>query len=790
MRGQISRALWRVAPGALLVAFAAAALPAAPLRAQQAASISGRVLSAAGEPAGDAQVSVVELRRRVSTAADGSFRIDNVPAGRVLLEVVSPRFGSATQQVVVTGGRQASVQVTLRPAVRLDEVVVTVSPEARGLAEAYQPVTVLSGRKLADRLEPTLGETLAREPGVTSSYFGPGASRPVIRGLGGDRIRVLEGGVGVGDVSNVAPEHAVMSDPLSAERIEVVRGPATLLYGSSAVGGVVNVIDRRIPDFAPRRPLAASLDLRGGTVADERSGALRLDGGLGRVAWHGGYLRRRTHDYAIPGFAEDNARDHGDGEPEDGRLGDGDHGEGEHGEEQEGAPGVLANTAADAEGGSVGLSYVAEAGYLGVAWSGYDTFYGIPDHHDEGGEESGLGTGEGEVEAAGVKIDQRARRVDLRGELARGSDLLRGFRLRLGVTDYDHAELVGEEVETRWTNDAWEGRIEALHRLRAALSGWLGVQLSRREFAAVGEDAFLPPSTTHARAVFAFEELELEEGRWMLQGGARYESQDVEGGAAGERSFGGFSSSAGVVWRPAEEYSLTLALSRAVRLPTAEELFTDGPHAARSGFVIGDPGLEEETSLGLDVSFRKPAGRLTGQADLFANRFDDFIFEELTGEERDGLRVLRYAQRDALFTGGELRAGFELVRAEPHHLTLAISADYVRAELEDSGEPLPRIPALRTGVGLTYQGPGLWGAAEVRRVDEQDRVAPLEEPTRGYTLLDATIGWRFFLGGLVHELALRGTNLSDEEARNHVSFLKEVAPLPGRDIGLSYEVSF
>jgi len=441
MRGQISRALWRVAPGALLVAFAAGALPGAVLRAQQVASISGRVLSAAGEPAGDAQVTVVELRRRVSTAADGSFRIDNIPAGRVLLEVVSPRFGSATQQVVVTEGRPASVQVTLRRAVRLDEVVVTVSPEARGLAEAYQPVTVLSGRKLANRLEPTLGETLAREPGVTSSYFGPGASRPGVGGLGGDRIRVREGGVGVGDVSNVAPEHAVMSDPLSAERIEVVRGPATLLYGSSAVGGVVNVIDRRIPDFAPRRPLAASLDLRGGTVADERRGALRLDGGLGRVAWHGGYLRRRTHDYAIPGFAEANAHGNDGGvEPEeiglgDGDHGDGDHGEGEHGEEQEGAPGVLANTAADAEGGSVGLSYVAEAGYLGAAWSGYDTFYGIPGHHDEGGEGSGLDTGEGEVAAAGVKIDQRARRVDLRGELARGSDLLRGFRLRLGVTD-------------------------------------------------------------------------------------------------------------------------------------------------------------------------------------------------------------------------------------------------------------------------------------------------------------------------------------------------------------------
>ncbi|HVF59816.1 MAG TPA: TonB-dependent receptor [Thermoanaerobaculia bacterium] len=735
---------------------------AAPAAAQPArGSIAGKVVSEGGAPIAGADVSILEINRHASTGADGAFRFDNVPPGEYLLEAVSERAGTGLTRAVVAAGATAEVTLGLDLAVHREEILVTASADARGQLELAQPTTVIGGEELRRRLEPSLGETLSKEAGVSSTYFGPGASRPVIRGLGGDRVRVLQDGLGAGDASSTSPDHAVSIDPLTAERIEVLRGPSTLLYGSSAVGGVVNVIDQRIPDRVPSAPVTGLVELRGGTVADERGGAAVLDGGRGEWAWHVDFLKRETDDYEVPDSAV--------------------------------SGGVLENSALETESGSVGVSWVSEGGFLGVAVGGLDSFYGVPGGHAHA-------EGEGEEEAP-VRIDLEQCRADLRGAITRPFGPFRGARLRIGTTEYEHTELEGAEIGTVFTNETWEGRFELVQRPFGALSGSFGAQVATRDFTAVGEEAFIPPTETESWALFAFEEVARGPVTWLF--GARYESQDVGADLPAvppeslesrigidSRSVDGLSASAGVVWRPAEEYSFAFSLARSTKLPNAEELFSNGPHIATRAFEVGDPSLEQETSLGADLSLRKHGGRLSGEVSLFANRFDDYIFEQATGDEADGLPVFRFVQRDAEFVGAELTGVVELYHGEPHHFDLELGADFVHAELRDTGEPLPRIPPRRYRLGFHYLGERLQGTVEGQRVEAQDRLAALETRTEGYTLLNASLSYRFFFGERLLDLLLRGTNLTDEEARNHVSFLKDLVPLPGRDVSLAVRFSF
>jgi len=719
-------------------------------------------------PAGT-EVELVELRRRVTVGADGAFRFEDVPVGSYLVRAEGP-LGRGVARTRVVEDETATVALRIDLAFA-DEVVVSASADPRRQLEVAQPTSVLAGDELDARLEGTLGATLDEQPGVSSTYFGPGASRPVIRGLGGERVRTLEGGIGSADASAASPDHAVSVDPLSAERIEIVRGPATLLYGSSAVGGVVNVLDGRIPDHVPAE-VNGRVELLGGTVSEERSGAVSVTGGSGRIAWHADYLRRETDDHEIPGFAESR------------RLREEERGEDE-GEGEEEAFGVLENSALDNESGAVGLSWVTDRGFLGVSYRGFDTFYGVPGHaHGEGDEPEDEGHGE-----APVRIDLEQRRVDLEGELRRDFGLFRGAKLRFGSADYEHAELEGDEVGTRFLNDSWEGRFELVQRRWRSLSGSVGLQVSRSDFSALGGEAFVPPSVTDSAALFVFEELAAgDELTWQL--GLRYETQDVEpAGGLPARSFDGVSASAGLVWTFAPDLSLTASVSRSERLPTATELYADGPHAATRAFEIGDPDLATEESLGVDLALKAGGERASGSLNLFVNSFDGYVYEEPTGDLEDGLAVVRFVQRDAEFVGGELDAVVRVADFGAGHLDLTARADVVRAELDD-GTPLPRIPPLRYGLGLSFHR-GPWRAAlEGRRLAEQDRTAPNERPTDGHTLLNGSASYRIVHGDLVSEIVLRGTNLTDEEARNHVSFLKDLVPLPGRDLSLILRLSF
>ncbi len=702
---------------------------------QSTGSISGTVFSSRGAVVGDATVTLVELRRAVKSAADGTFRFDNIRPGHYHISVESPREGSATGDVEVTAGQTRTMEIMVDRLVHAEEIVVSASPETRVASEVYQPVNVMDEEDIARRIQPTLGETLKQEPGVDATYFGPGSSRPIIRGLGADRIRILQEGIGTGDASNVSPDHAVSIDPASAEQIEIVRGPATLLYGSNAVGGVVNVIDQRIPSRVPASLITGNVDLRASSVAGERTGSFNLLGGQDRFAWHAGYLRRETDDYAVPGPVDE-----------------------------------LPNSSLSTDSASLGASWVATRGFVGLGVSAYNSNYGIP-----GGDEP-------------VRIDLEQTRIDLKGAMNL-SGLFRDVRFRAGKSGYEHVELEGSEVGTRFLNDAVEARIEAAHRDFGPLRGSFGVQVSQNDFEAMGEEAYIPPNETMTRAAFVFEELTF--GAADLQFGARWEDQDASTSAAElpDRHFSGLSGSIGAILHPIENYTIAVSLARAVRLPTATELYAHGPHAATRQFEIGNPMLDEETSLGLDISLRKTAGRFNGQINLFNNEFEGYIFESPTPDIEEDLPVFRFRQSDARFRGIEIDTHVELWHRDTRHIELEAGADYVRATVAGGGN-LPRITPMRLRAGLRYEAGPFSAMAEAQRYANQDDVATFEQPTEGYTLVNATVGYRFFMKSTIHDVMLRGTNLTNELARSHVSALKDLAPLPGRDIGVSYRLTF
>ncbi len=742
-------------------------LVARPLAAQEGGSVGGTVRAEDGTPVAGAAVRLLELRRGTRSDSEGAFRFEAVPAGRYLLEASREGRGHGVGEVTVSAGVAATADVVLLSEAHAEEIVVTASPILSSQLELAQPTTVLDGEELAAAVQPSLGETLEQEAGISSTYFGPGASRPVIRGLAGDRVRTLEDGVGSLDVSALSPDHAVSLEPLQAERIEVVRGPATLLYGSSAIGGVVNVLDGRIPDFPSSERVSGSVTLVGGSASDERTGSLDLEGGGRAWGWSLGALRRETDDYEIPGRAEVEGLE-----------------EEEEGEHEE-VFGVLPNSDIETTSGRLGAShFFGDAGFLGVSVSGLDSDYGIPGGHaHEEGEAGGEGEG-GEEKEGGVRIDMEQRRADVRGEVTRPFGVFRGFRARVGVADYEHAEIEPSgEIGTQFFNDAWEGRFELVQKRRRAWNGSFGLQLGQRDLEAVGEEAFIPPTETGNVALFTFQEI--GRGNVNYQFGARVERQDVDTPSRElvDRSFDGVSASFGLVFSPGERWSWGGNLSRAVKAPSAEELFSNGPHAATQTFEIGDPGLDEETSLGLDLFVRRGGERVSGELHVYRTEFEDFTFPAFTGAEEEGFAVVLYSQADAEFTGAELETTIELFERETGHVDLRLMGDVVRGELSGGGN-LPRIPPRRLGVGLDYHGAHWTAGAEVREVAEQDRLAENETPTEGYTMVNAELGYRLFLGEQVLDLLLRGRNLTDEEARNHVSFLKDLVPLPGRDLSL------
>jgi iron complex outermembrane receptor protein len=757
----------------------------APSFANEPAVLTGIVLDAAGDPVAGAEVSLPELRRVTATDDLGRFEFADLPAGNYLVSVSSSRAGGAVQRFVASSEPGDSVTINLDKLVHAQAITVTASGVARGLGEVAQPVDILAGEDLVLRKQSSLGETLAQQPGVNATSYGQGASRPVIRGLSADRIRILENGLDTGDVSSIGPDHAVSMDPLAAEQIEVVRGPAAVLWGANAIGGVVNVLDGRVPDHQATAPITGDIQLEAGSNADKLAGAVKLDGGGGRFAWHLDAYARDQGDYSSPAprpVEEDDDHHH---EP----LKDDDDDDDHHDEEFE--TGTVENSWAKAEGATIGGSYVTDRGFIGIAFGGYNTEYGIPGHHhhhEEEPEEPLKEDHDHEEEEEGVYADLEQRRIDLHGQL---DNPFRGFsaiRLSAGWRDYQHDEIEGDELGTRFTNEWSEARLDLLNKDVLGFDGTLGLQYSHRDFAATGEEAYVMPTETTRLGAYLFEQTDL--GPVDFQFGLRYDNQDTRSSdpELPDRDFGTWTGSVGAVWAFVDHWSLSAVLNRPERAPTAEELYSDGPHAATRAYEIGDPYLETEVGAGVDLSLRAEYQRFEATLSVFANRYDNFIYLAETGEEIDGFEVLQFTQDDAEFTGLEVHGHYEILHRGSNHLHLGFSYDRVQAELRDTGDPLPRIPPQRGRLALIYMSEKIDARIEGWWVDEQDRVAEHETRTPGYEMLNASFGYRFFAGRTVHELILRGRNLTDEAAYNHVSFLKVAAPLPGRDIALIYRL--
>jgi len=729
-------------------------LVCAAVQAADEGAVEGRVTNAGGEPVADAVVEIVGQPQRWKTSNSGAFEAE-APAGDQRLLVTSARYGMAIAPVRVEAGKKTSVDVQLSPVYR-DEVVVSAGTEVRTISEVAQPIAVLSGDRLESLQQPSLGATIASAPGVSTTSFGPAVGRPILRGLGNDRVRILSNGTDVGDLSAGAPDHAVDSDTATADRIEILRGAATLLYGSSAGGGVVNVIDGRIPETRIDRAISGEVTGGFGTVADDRRGDVRLEGSIGHFAWYTSAFRRSSDDYDIPGFATES-------DPPADEV-----------------SGVLKNSGINSRNAVAGVSWIGDNGFLGFAVARNKSTYGLPGELEE------------EAEGGAPKISLRQNRGDVRGELRLPGSFIEAVRVNFGINDYVHVEAEGsDEFGQRNSQKSYEGRVEARHAEIGPISGSAGVQVRHREVAIVGDEAFVPPSTIDNTAVFALEELVRGTHRW--QAGLRYERQEIEGddlGVAPRRSFRAVSSSLGFVWTPRSAYSIGVSLARATKFPSAEELYSEGPHLSTRSFEFGDADLDPEVNLDTDISIRKLGGRVTGELNLFVKRFDNFIFQRFTGEVLEELPVLVYENADATFRGAELRANVLLAKSGARHFSLELAMDSVRAELRESAEPLPRIPPLKTGAGLRYEDGRLWAEAGVLHAARQNRLAPHETPTDGYTTIDAGIGWRIYAHGVVHDFVLRGSNLNNAEIRVHPSFLKELAPQPGRDFDLSYRIAF
>ncbi|WP_319742092.1 TonB-dependent receptor domain-containing protein [Pigmentiphaga sp.] len=658
---------------------------------------------------------------------------------------------------------------------QLQEITVSATPLSRGEQDLAAPVTVLDEEDLLTTRRATLGETLEHEPGITSSHFGAGASRPIIRGMDAARVKVLSDGAEVQDASTISPDHAVGLEPMLSHRVEVLRGPAALLYGGGAVGGVVNVLDNKIPTAVPEDGVEGSVELRGATAPRETTGAFELTTGGKGFALHAEGLKRGASDYKV-------GRGWAGGDRVDGSYN-------------------------HTETGSVGLSWIGDRGYIGLAYTSQHNRYGLPGHDhsyegchthgahlhcpDDGHDHGQEGHAEDEHdhdhdhEEHGVPfVKLRSQRWDVRGEL---QDPFAGFsrlRVRAGLTDYQHDEIEGGTVATTFRNKAHDGRVELEHAPIGGLRGVIGAQTTRRDFSALGEEAYVQPTITRNHGLFAVEEYTV--GDWRFEGGLRHEWQriDAQGGSP-DSKHRGTSVSAGAVWKFAPQYSVGLSASRSQRLPTAEELYADGLHLATATYEVGNANLKKETSNNVDLTLRKFAGPTTFSVSVFHNKVDNFIYGR-TLDVYENLQLLEYSQHDATFTGLEAKVRHQLNKV----FAVSLMGDYVRAKLDGGAGNLPRIPAHRVGARLDARWQAWSGDVELSYVGRQNKVAEFETETAGYAMLNLGAAYEGRVSGSRYQIYVRANNLTNKLAYRHTSFIKNAAPLMGRSIVMGVRLTF
>jgi iron complex outermembrane receptor protein len=732
--------------------------------AQTGVAVTGRLLNAlSGDRLAGATVQIDELRRQTISAPDGTFTFEGVAPGTYHLSVRTSGFSSRRTEFTVAAAPLAIGEVQVETDLHFEEVVTVSADLPRSQFEAFQPTSVLLGQELTKQLQMSLGATLENQPGVASRTFGPAPARPVVRGLDGDRVLILQDGQRLGDLSSQSGDHGVAINPAASQRIEVVRGPATLLYGANAIGGLVNVITEDILT-RPVEGASGNVTLDFGTAAEEATGAGSVRVGNGRFALSAGGGGRRSDDVNTP------------------------EGEVENSQSRNGF-------------GNIGMSWTGQRGYFGGSFSLDDSKYGIP-----------------VVEDGILQIDTRRHAFNLRGGAQGLNGAFDAFRVSLGVRRYSLDELEGVEAATQLRNDTTELELFGSHRAAGRLRGSIGGWVLDRAFDAQGDEALSPPVDQRGVAAYLYEEV-----TWphvTFQFGGRVDRTNYTPVDLPERDFTNGSGSAGLLFRPAaadDRVTLALSVARAARAPALEELYFFGLHHGNFALEVGDPNLGSETAFGFDASLRFRSGRASGEITYFRNDISDFIFrnvidheefeereeefverfggrepsghhhEEEEGEahEEEEFAIHEFVARDALLQGIEVHADF----AVTSRLFVELGADYVRGALDDD-TPLPRMPPFRARGGVRYQYAGFQAGGEVIGAATQDRVSGAEEPTDGYTLLKLFTSYSFTAGDALNTITVRLDNATDELYRNHLSFIKELVPEMGRNFKVLYSVRF
>ena len=760
MNVQVSTLSRRLAAVGLLLT-----MSASPAAAQDtsAPEVRGRLVhSVTLAPVARATLVVEEAGITTTSSSDGRFVLRNVAPGSYHLVVSAGGYVGMRREVTVDAAVTDLGELRLDPELHYAEVV-SVSPEARDRFDAYQATNVLAGQQLAVSLTGSLGTTLKDQPGLAERSFGPAPSRPVIRGLDGDRVLVLEDGQRTGDLSSQSGDHGVSVNPAAATRLEVVRGPATLLYGANAIGGLVNVISEVIPTRQVSGVSGgAQVDLA--SSAGEAGGAADVLWGNGQFALRAGGSGRHAGDVGTP-----------EGDVENTQLRSG-----------------FANLAA---------SFTGERGYFGGSYAYDDTRYGIPIIED------------GEIE-----LTPRRHVFNVRGEAREMSGVFSSVRGTLGVRRYRHDEVEGTEIATQFRNNTVDVELLAGHRQVGRLRGSLGVWGLSRQFSAEGEEALSPPVDQNGFALFAYEEVVWP--RVTFQFGGRYDRASFrpEGGLP-DRDFDNFSGSVGLLLRPTDETTVAVSLARAARNPALEELYFFGPHHGNFAFEIGNPELKSEKARGVDVAFRWRLPRLTGEIAFFRNDIKDYIFRNPISEDEfdrrfghdddhdddhdndhdghdndhddhghghDEFPFQEFVGADSLLHGLEAHTHVHLTET----LIAEIGVDYVRGQLKSTNDPLPRIPPLRGTFGLRYQRNALQAGGQWVAVSNQRRVFGEETETEGYGLLKLFGSYSFVAGGAVNTITARLDNAANKLYRNHLSLIKDFVPEMGRNFKLVYSVRF
>ncbi len=792
-----------------LLSLSIAGLLSAPV---YATTVTGKVTDTAGQPVAGAEVKIEGSRRVAYTDANGIYRFDDVKQPHIHLHVYSSNYIHGDNDLGDVNTDQ-NVDFVLKPA-SVENIVVTANALQSSVLESVTPVTVIGAEKLRKIEAPTLGETLKNAPGVHSTYFGPVSSSPVIRGNDGPRVKIVQNGLDVSDVSRVGPDHNVATTLSSATQVEVLRGPATLQYGSGAIGGVVNVVDKRIPQYQIDG-VEGEAETSYSTVNNGSYTRADVTGGSGNIAWHVDGFYRDTDNADIPGFA---SIDPDEDEPN----------------------GVLESSAMETRNVVAGLSYVAEEGYFGFAVEQLDNKYGVPGYSHAHGEEEHEGEDHDleehdheEHAEEGVLLDVDMTRYQAAGEWHSPFEGITNLKFAAAYTDYEHAEIEDGEPGTVFTNESSDIRLSAYHEEVNGWHGVFGLQFNHSDYNAVGEEAFTPANTASSYALYLIEQKKV--GNVTFELGGRLERTTLDADASeveldvlhdeheGEEhavafnfpdyDFTSLSLSAGANWEYQEGHSVAVTLSRSERAPSQQELFSAGQHLATQSYEVGLvfdmdeeghieetlKGVKEEVSTNLDITFRKFTGSWGYSASFFYNQADDYVFQTSTGlialseheehghdehGDEEGLPIYYFQQADADIWGFEAETYVDLSDT----LRLTVFGDYIRAEIEDDN--LPRTPPMRFGSELSYVNDGLSADVGFTWYDDQNEVASFETATDGYTLVNASVQYEFGTQGIDWVVFARGENLTDEEARVHTSFLKDQAPLPGRNFTMGVRALF